>query len=180
MTTLPVAKPTTYVKPGALYFGDNGRTMCTDCAGASATFSGLDLSGHPISRVTTDDVAEWNHDAAATLGPLTCECRRVALSEIAGPDGWPLVSQARRCANPSHNHHAGHYVWALDGDDDAPSPRGKCRGCGAGMHSDHALTTYDKDNYIVPGYAHDDPDAACDALPERPEKASDCAWIGAA
>ena len=38
--------------PTALYMGDNGATYCGAHLGATATYSGRDLSGQPIVRVT--------------------------------------------------------------------------------------------------------------------------------
>lgn len=163
-------EPKKLLKDGAVYVGDNGRLTCSSCSGHSATYSGRDLSGHPVERVTVEDVAEWPAD----LGVMTCECKKVALSRIAGGDGWPLVSQARRCANPTHNHDTEHYVEELDGDDGPPEgERGKCRGCGGGMHDDYRAGADGRGEYV-----HDDPTAVCDLIPARPGKASDCAWVG--
>lgn len=36
----------------ALYLGDNGRALCGRHSGASARFSGYDLSGQEVMRVT--------------------------------------------------------------------------------------------------------------------------------
>lgn len=79
---------TTALAAGAIYFGDNGRAMCARCAGSTALHTGHDLSGQPVTRATVADVAEW---ATYDLGALSCECRQVTLTAIAGPDGHPLA-----------------------------------------------------------------------------------------
>ena len=74
----------------AVYFGDNGRAMCSEirCAGVTAATSGRDLSGQRVVRATTDDVTEWG---TYDLGALSCECGAVTLSPVAGSDGFPLA-----------------------------------------------------------------------------------------
>ena len=63
------------LREDTLYLGDNGRCFCgrLHCAGMTAHFTGRDLSGHPVHRVTEDDQRE-----ARRLGvELACEgCRR--------------------------------------------------------------------------------------------------------
>jgi hypothetical protein len=78
------------LKPNAIYIGDNGRLMCCDCAGVTPLYSGRDLSGQRVERLDTSAVFELRE---ATGKPVTCECRRVCLSEIAGQDGWPMRAQ---------------------------------------------------------------------------------------
>jgi hypothetical protein len=41
------------LSPSALYLGDNGRCFCGSprCAGATATYTGRDLSGQRVKRV---------------------------------------------------------------------------------------------------------------------------------
>ena len=56
------------------------------CAGQSALYTGRDLSGQKVERITVEDVRAWPED----LGVLRCETGCTALSPIAGPDGWPL------------------------------------------------------------------------------------------
>lgn len=49
------------VAPGRLYVGDNGRIFCggsTRCAGMTAYFSGRDISGQKVRRLTKADAAE--------------------------------------------------------------------------------------------------------------------------
>ena len=71
----------------AVYIGDNGRLMCRACAGVSPFYSGHDLSGRPVERLDTGFVAEM---AAAIGRAVACECGKVRLQLVAGPDGWPL------------------------------------------------------------------------------------------
>ena len=66
----------------ALYFGDNGRCFCGACAGASAKYTGYDISGQPVHKVTPEDVRAWDAEmiryGAAGI-PLGCEdCGRAA------------------------------------------------------------------------------------------------------
>lgn len=76
--------------PNAIYIGDNGRLLCSSvrCAGASAYYTGRDLSGAPVERMTCGDVAEWF--SAMGRAP-TCQCGSVTLSPIASRDGYPEV-----------------------------------------------------------------------------------------
>ena len=78
--------PSPVLRDGAVYWADNGRRICARCAGASALYTGHDLSGQRVERVTIEDVHDW----PAGLGPLGCEMGRTTLSPVAGPDGWPL------------------------------------------------------------------------------------------
>ena len=80
----------TAIQPGAIYLGDNGRLMCCDCAGATALYSGHDLSGQKVERLDCACVAEMTQ--------VTCDCGRVRLTALAGPDGWPM---ARRPEDPN-------------------------------------------------------------------------------
>jgi len=52
------------LKQTALYFGDNGRCFCGKlrCAGASAFYTGRDLSGQLLERVTPRVLAECRAD----------------------------------------------------------------------------------------------------------------------
>jgi hypothetical protein len=71
----------------ALYFGDNGRILCSAlaCAGSTALHTGRDLSGTKVQRVSIDDVVAWSTD----IGPMVCDCGAVTLTTTASPDGWP-------------------------------------------------------------------------------------------
>jgi len=78
--------PRPLLREGALYWADNGRVICARCAGQSALYTGRDISGQRVERVTLEDVRAWPDD----LGSLRCASGCTALSAIAGPDGWPL------------------------------------------------------------------------------------------
>jgi hypothetical protein len=65
---------------------DIGRASCAKCAGQSARYTGRDISGQKVERVTVEGVRAWPED----LGPLRCGALCLALSPIAGADGWPL------------------------------------------------------------------------------------------
>ncbi|MCA9313881.1 MAG: hypothetical protein H6806_03515 [Planctomycetes bacterium] len=72
----------------AVFWSDNGRRICRSCAGMSALYTGHDISGQAVERVTLADVRDWPDD----LGPLGCEDGCTTLSPVAGPDGWPLAA----------------------------------------------------------------------------------------
>lgn len=55
--------------PDALYLGDDGRCYCGDHLGSAAYYSGRDISGQPVYRVTPEDA----RDALAMGVTLTCE-----------------------------------------------------------------------------------------------------------
>ena len=80
------------LRDGAVYWADNGRRICARCAGASALYTGRDISGQPVDRVTIDDVHAWPED----LGPLACEAGCTTITALAGPDGWPLPKGGAR------------------------------------------------------------------------------------
>ena len=56
------------------------------CAGQSALYTGRDLLGPKVARVTVEDARAWPDD----LGALRCASGCTALTAVAGPDGWPL------------------------------------------------------------------------------------------
>ena len=78
------------LREGALYWSDNGRVICAKCAGMSALYTGRDISGQRVERITVDDVLAWPED----LGTLHCESNCTALAAVAGPDGWPTAKAA--------------------------------------------------------------------------------------
>ena len=55
--------------PSALYFTDNGAMLCGAHLGSSARYTGCDISGQPIERVTLDD-AQY---LASLNVPARCE-----------------------------------------------------------------------------------------------------------
>lgn len=58
--------PTGRLVPSLLYLGDNGRCFCgrLACAGASAFYSGRDLSGQEVMPVSRGDFERAGFDAA--------------------------------------------------------------------------------------------------------------------
>ncbi len=88
VATDEVTEPRAVLIDHAVYYGDNERRMCRACAGATALYTGKDLSGMALHRATLNDVEVW--DAEGDLGPFQCECGHVRLSRSPGPDGWPL------------------------------------------------------------------------------------------
>lgn len=79
--------PRPLLREGALYWADNGRVICAKCAGQSALYTGRDISGQKVERITVEEVRDWPED----LGTLHCESNCTVLSQIAGPDGWPIA-----------------------------------------------------------------------------------------
>jgi hypothetical protein len=54
----------------ALYHTDNGRIVCGKHAGTSAKYTGRDISGQRVERVTWEDGEAW----LAEIGePISCE-----------------------------------------------------------------------------------------------------------
>ena len=83
----PTTRPRPVLTEGGVFWSDNGARVCLRCAGMSARYTGHDISGQAVERVTTEDVRDW----PAEFGPLTCETGCTTLAPIAGPDGWPLA-----------------------------------------------------------------------------------------
>lgn len=77
---------------GAVYWADGGRRICASCAGATALYTGRDLSGQKLERVTLDDVRDWPKD----LGALRCETGCTTLTALVGADGWPIANGGAR------------------------------------------------------------------------------------
>lgn len=73
-------KPFRGWKADAIYFCDNGATSCGACLGSSAMYTGRDISGQRIERVTPEDVRQWDAlPERQQLGPLKCEgCKKEA------------------------------------------------------------------------------------------------------
>ena len=66
----PARMPRRVVSDDALYFTDNGRIVCGRHCGTSAAFTGRDISGQKIERVTPETAASW----LAEVGePIACE-----------------------------------------------------------------------------------------------------------
>lgn len=67
------ATPRAVLDDSRLYFGDNGRVFCGAHAGASAKFTGRDISGQRVKPLTARDHAE----AKAAGIAFECEsCKR--------------------------------------------------------------------------------------------------------
>lgn len=65
------------MKDNTIYFADNGRRICSKCAGYSARTSGLDISGAPIEQASVEDVRHWYE----TFGEaLACECGKTQVT----------------------------------------------------------------------------------------------------
>jgi len=71
---------------GALHWADNGRVICAKCAGQSALYSGRDISGQKVERISVAEVRAWPTD----LGALRCSDGCTTLAALAGSDGWPI------------------------------------------------------------------------------------------
>ena len=59
-------------QPKALWFCDNGACYCTDHLGSSALYTGRDISGQRIERVTASDALEAAKIYGASLRCETC------------------------------------------------------------------------------------------------------------
>lgn len=75
------------LKDGAVYFADNGRAICSKCAGMSALYTGCDISGQEVERVTVEDVRYLAQHGI----PTGCEMGCTTLSVVVGVDGFPLA-----------------------------------------------------------------------------------------
>lgn len=75
-----VGEPRPVLAPDAYYEGDNGRVLHGRCCGASAAYTGRDLSGKRVRCLSAADVAAFLA-AVADLGVAeACEsCRRAAV-----------------------------------------------------------------------------------------------------
>ena len=72
--------PAPVLRDATLYLGDNGACLCGACSGASARYTGRDLSGAPVEPVSPADALQ----AARLYGvALRCEsCGRDASGEV--------------------------------------------------------------------------------------------------
>lgn len=62
--------------PEALYEGDNGRILHGRCSGVSATYTGRDISGRKVRRLSAADVAAFLAEVADLGITEACEgCR---------------------------------------------------------------------------------------------------------
>jgi len=74
-TTPRPAHPQPVLDAGSLYLGDNGRCFCGAHAGHSAKYSGRDLSGQQVLRVTPAVVALSVAAYGAEATSLRCEAK---------------------------------------------------------------------------------------------------------
>jgi hypothetical protein len=68
----------------ALYSTDSGRIVCGKDAGCSARYTGRDISGQRVARITTRDDAYW----LAELGEHICceQCRKMLPESERAPE----------------------------------------------------------------------------------------------
>ena len=67
---IAIKAPKPVLKPGIIYSGDNGMRICLECAGNSSKYTGRDLSGQRVAKMTMADAAWWKQ----MLGKdLACE-----------------------------------------------------------------------------------------------------------
>lgn len=57
------------LKQGVIYIADNGRLICYHCAGASAKYSGRDISGQKVIPLTHGQLWTWRN----AFGSVACE-----------------------------------------------------------------------------------------------------------
>ena len=53
------ATPVPVLKPDTIYCADNGRLICLHCAGASAKYTGHDISGQEVFPITGKAKQLW-------------------------------------------------------------------------------------------------------------------------
>ena len=63
-----------FIKPQTIYLADNGRAICTHCAGHSARYTGRDISGQAIM-----EIAPFMIHAGIFQLPLVCECGKTSI-----------------------------------------------------------------------------------------------------
>lgn len=73
--------------PAALYFTDNGAVLCGEHLGTTAAYTGRDISGQPIQRVSLADVREY-HLNGCDIPDICCE---VCTKQFVGADPRPLA-----------------------------------------------------------------------------------------
>jgi hypothetical protein len=69
-------EPKPVLKPGVLYFGYNGRCFCMQHAGGNALYTGRDIGGCRVRKVTARDRAEWLNDKDIGREPQCEDCAR--------------------------------------------------------------------------------------------------------
>lgn len=77
-----VRDPRPVLQEDALYSGDSGRIFCGRHAGASARYSGRDLSGQRVHRITARDRQAWELEIGSAISCEDCASdRRTAARE---------------------------------------------------------------------------------------------------
>lgn len=90
----PIPDPKPVLQDDALYLGDNGRCFCGKHAGTTAYYTGRDLSGQKVLRVTPEMAAEAKRPDGFEL---LCEtCRPFSARSIDWDATWPCES----CGEP--------------------------------------------------------------------------------
>jgi hypothetical protein len=69
-------RPKPVLKPGAIYLGDNGRCFCMEHAGMRALYTGRDIDGRRVHRITEADRAYWRKEIGRD--PQCEECAAIA------------------------------------------------------------------------------------------------------
>ncbi len=64
--------PKSVLKDDALYLGDGGHCFCGRHAGMTARFTGRDLSGQRVYRLTATDIAETHREYGVVLRCEMC------------------------------------------------------------------------------------------------------------
>jgi len=73
-----IETPPPALKAGEVYSGDNGRLICLECAGATALYTGFDLSGLKLMRMTKTHSLKWYVDFEFNI-PMSCECGKTTI-----------------------------------------------------------------------------------------------------
>lgn len=66
-------EPTPILAPDSLYSGDNGHIFCGSCAGGSAKYTGYDLSGMKVAKLTSLDAELFTEFTGAVMQCETCK-----------------------------------------------------------------------------------------------------------
>lgn len=84
-TRMPL--PTPVLQPDTLYLAYD-RIVCIDCAGMTATYTGLTIGGAPVTPIIGSDVTEW---ANYGFGPLSCEGKHLTAVADPNPTGFKTI-----------------------------------------------------------------------------------------
>ena len=111
--------PRPVLQDGAVYWADNGRRICARCAGATALYTGHDLSGQKVERVTAADVRDWPEDlGAAPLRGWGARRSRRSRARTGGPSR-PCRTASTACPRAAgeidRHDDGGAGPWALPG-----------------------------------------------------------------